>query len=96
VAESVAEAAELARSSGWSAGHWYNFACVYAVASGKDAAKREEYAARAVELLGRAVAGGYNDANHMAKDADLDPLRDRDDFKKLLADVRAKAPKPEK
>jgi tetratricopeptide (TPR) repeat protein len=96
VSEAVAEAAELTRGSGWPAGQWYNFACVYAVASGKDAAKRDEYAARAVELLRKAVAGGYNDAGHMAKDAGLAPLRDRDDFKKLLADLKAKAAKSEK
>ena len=30
---------------------------------------------------------GYQDAAHMAKDTDLDPLRSRDDFKKLLAEL---------
>src|SRR5262249_8415428 len=34
VAEAVAEVEELAKGRKWSAGQWYNFACVYAVASG--------------------------------------------------------------
>ena len=94
VAEAVAEVAELAKSDAWDAGHWYDFACVYAVASGKDAAKRDEYAARAVELLGRAVQAGYVDAAHMGQDSDLAPLRGRTDFRKLVADLAAKYPPP--
>jgi len=35
-------------------------------------------------MLHRAVQAGYNNAAHMAKDKDLDVLRDRDDFKKLM------------
>ena len=31
----------------------------------------------------------WRDAAHMAKDKDLDALRERDDFKKLLAEVEA-------
>ena len=82
----------MTKSSKWNAGQWYDFACVYALASGQDAARREEYAARAVGLLRQAIAKGYQDADHMAKDADLDPLRKREDFQKLLADLRAKSP----
>ena len=44
-----------------------------------------EFADRATELLLKGVKAGYNDAAHMAKDTDLDPLRGREDFKKLLA-----------
>lgn len=83
---------ELANSSTWAAQQWYDIACVYALASAKDTAKREQYAARAIELLRRAVAKGYQDADHLAKDTDLDPLRGREDFRKLVADVLAKAP----
>ena len=36
------------------------------------------------------MKAGYNDAANMAKDTDLDPLRGRADFKKLLASL----PKP--
>ena len=51
---------------------------------GKDGGKKDEHAKRAVELLQRAVQAGYKDAEHMKQDTDLDPLRGRDDFKKLL------------
>ena len=74
----------------WTAAAWYNFACVYAVASGRDAARQEEYAARAVDLLHRAVEAGWTNTRHMANDRALDPLRQREDFRKLLADLQAR------
>ncbi|HKI36902.1 MAG TPA: protein kinase [Gemmataceae bacterium] len=54
---------------------------------------KEKYAARAVALLRQAIAKGYKDAAHVKTDSDLDALRPRDDFKKLLADLEA-ATKP--
>src|SRR5262249_12329841 len=84
VAEAVAEVAELTKAGDWNAGHWYNFACVYAVASGKITDKKQEYANRAMELLQRGVKAGWKDAAHMQKDKDLDSLRGREDFKKLM------------
>jgi tetratricopeptide (TPR) repeat protein len=84
VAGAVAEVAALTQSSAWSAGQWYDFACVYALASGKSAAKKQEYADRAMELLRRAVQAGWRNAAHMRKDTDLDPHRGREDFKQLL------------
>ena len=51
------------------------------------AGKKQEYADRAMELLHKAVKAGYDDATHMANDADLHPLGERDDFKKLLAEL---------
>jgi hypothetical protein len=50
---------------------------------------KDKYAARSVELLRKAVAKGYKDAAQMKTDADLDALRQRDDFQKLLADLEA-------
>ncbi len=94
VAEAVAEVAELTQAGTWSAGQWYDFACVYAVASDKDASKRDEYAARAIELLRKAVEAGYTNAAHMAADADLAPLRGRADYRKLFAELEAKYPRP--
>ena len=35
------------------------------------------------------MAAGYKDAAHMKQDKDLDALRDREDFKKLLAGLQA-------
>jgi hypothetical protein len=75
VAEAVADVEELTKSSSWSADQWYDFACVYAVASGKATDKKQEYANRAMELLRQSVKAGYADAAHMANDIDLDPLR---------------------
>jgi tetratricopeptide (TPR) repeat protein len=61
----------------------------------------EQYASRAVALLSRGAQGGMfrNPANlerlrkdiDVNKDSDLAPLRDRADFKKLLADVERPA-----
>jgi serine/threonine protein kinase/tetratricopeptide (TPR) repeat protein len=92
VTQAVAEVAALTKSSHWNAEQWYDFACVYAVASPKSTDKKQEYADRAMDLLHRAVQAGYRDAAHMAKDTDLDPLRGRDDFKKLLAELANRAP----
>jgi hypothetical protein len=36
------------------------------------------------------VSKGYKDVPHMKKDTDLDPLRQRADFKKLVADLEGK------
>jgi hypothetical protein len=38
------------------------------------------------------VKAGDRNAAHMAKDTDLDPLRGREDFKKLIADLEKKSP----
>jgi hypothetical protein len=58
---------------------------------GADGARlAEEYAARAVELLRQAVAKGFKNAAHMKKDRELDALRDREDFKRLVAVLEAK------
>jgi hypothetical protein len=96
VTEAVAEVAELTKSSSsrWSASQWYGFACVYAVASAsaRSADRKKEHADRAMELLRKAVKAGYNNAAHMKKDTDLDSLRDRVDFKQLIAEVEAKLP----
>jgi serine/threonine protein kinase len=46
---------------------------------------------RAMAWLAQAVAAGYKDTAHMKKDKDLDVLRDRPDFLKLLSELEAKA-----
>jgi uncharacterized protein (TIGR02996 family) len=57
-------------------------------------AKREglfrTYADEAMDFLGQAIVEGYIDAGHMKKDTDLDPIRKREDFKKLIAELEAK------
>ena len=51
VAEAVTEVAVLKKSDKWTADEWYDFACVYSVASGMLATQKEEHADRAMELL---------------------------------------------
>ena len=87
VAKAVAAVAELQKLPDWSAGQLYDFACVYAVASGKLADQKQEYADQAMQLLNQAVKAGYKDHIHMMQDTDLHPLRDREDFKKLVAEL---------
>jgi serine/threonine-protein kinase len=72
----------------------YNAACVFALAASRSdesggSLSKEKCAERAVALLQQAVTKGYKDADHMKKDPDLKALRDRDDFKKLLAELEA-------
>ena len=55
---------------------WYNLACMKARLDRGDAA---------MVALGRALEAGFNRPELLATDEDLDPLRDRDDFKQLLA-----------
>ena len=52
----------------------------------KDAAAEAD---RAMAWLKQAVAAGFKDADLMKPDKDLDALRDREDFQKLLADLEA-------
>jgi hypothetical protein len=78
----------------------YNSACMRAVCAAvmqatdptaAGAAKAQEQADRALAWLQKAVAAGYKDLAHLKKDEDLDPLRSRDDFKKMLAALEAGA-----
>jgi tetratricopeptide (TPR) repeat protein len=48
-------------------------------------------AAKAMDLLRKAVAAGYRNLHDLRTDAGLEPLRQRDDFQQLLADLEAKA-----
>src|SRR5262249_30505182 len=83
------------------AGSLYNAACMRAVTAGvirqdsktpgADATRlAKEEADRAMAWLKQAVAAGFEDAAHMAEDQDLDPLRQRADFQKLLRELEAK------
>ena len=79
----------------------YNAACFRAVtagvqakAPGADTARlAQEDADRAMQWLHQAVQAGFKDAAHMKKDTDLDPLREREDFKKLIAELEKGAEK---
>jgi hypothetical protein len=43
-----------------------------------------------VELLHQAVTAGYQEVAHMTNHTELDPLRDREDYKKLIAELEKK------
>jgi hypothetical protein len=79
-------------------GSLYDAACAHAAAiavirAGGRSAHAAQDAAAEADLararLKQAVAAGYRNAAHMAQDKDLDALRDRADFQKLLADMPA-------
>jgi tetratricopeptide (TPR) repeat protein len=92
VAAAIEEAEELAKNA--DSGVLYNVACVYALASQPTKAnpispqQQAKYAERAIALLRQAVAKGYNNVHEMKNDDDLKSLRQRDDFQKLLRDMR--------
>ncbi len=60
--------------------------------SGVSAVDGEEAVARAMECLGGAVANGYRDANELRIEPSLGSLRNRPDFKKLMAKLEKKTP----
>jgi len=64
------------------------------ILSRKIAVKKQEYADRAMELPQKALQAGYNKAVHMEKDTDLEPRREREDFKKLIGELEIKAETP--
>jgi hypothetical protein len=101
----VVEAAEVAAPPGLPGEALYNLACVYSQASAaaqRDAKlppadrdrRAEQYAARAVELLGLAHKDSFfkpaDTVQHLKKDPDLDPLRQRADYGKLMATIEGK------
>jgi hypothetical protein len=67
--------------------------CVLSSETVKDAARREQYAARAVAMLERASAQRYfmDESNVMSlkTDPDFDPLRGREDFRRLITELEA-------
>jgi hypothetical protein len=81
----------------------YNAACMRAVTaavlrtadrSPEGGQRAEAEADQAMTWLKQAVAVGYKNAAHMKRDRDLDVLRDRADFTKLVTALQA--PPPEK
>jgi serine/threonine protein kinase/tetratricopeptide (TPR) repeat protein len=83
------------------AGSLYNAACLRAVTaavlretdkSPASARQADAEADRAMAWLAQAVAAGYKNVAHMKQDKDLDALRDRPDFAKLVAALPAWPP----
>jgi tetratricopeptide (TPR) repeat protein len=101
-AAAAAEAEELARVGYEPGDDAYNAACFVARCVRlaerdsrlREAQRRElarRYADRAMDLLRQAVQAGWKDAAHTKQDSDLDPLRNREDFRKLLGELEGKA-----
>jgi hypothetical protein len=62
--------------------------------SAESTQQANQEADRAMSWLKKAIAAGFKDAANMSHDPDLDALRDRGDFKKLLSDLKgARAPR---
>jgi hypothetical protein len=92
-------AAETLRDLGWNpAGNAYDAACGLARCiplvekdPQADAGRRKQqaqfYGDQALAMLRTAVTKGYRDVAHIKKDKDLNPLRQRDDFQKLVAEL---------
>jgi tetratricopeptide (TPR) repeat protein len=107
-ASAVLEAQDLARY-GEPLLDFYNAACYFSRSiplaerdSKLPEAKRRElarqYTNQAMNFLRKAVQAGWKDVAHMKRDPDLDPLRSRADFQRLLADLERgyKKGKPDK
>jgi hypothetical protein len=94
LAAAVATAAKMKDRASDDAGRLYGAACVYArcAAAAKsslaDASGSDKLAEEAMALLKQAVAKGYKDIDHLKNDNDLKSLREREDFKKLLKEVK--------
>jgi hypothetical protein len=54
-------------------------------------AERQSYADQAMDLLRRAVSRGYKNAKSLKEGRDFEPLRSRDDFRALVAEVEKPA-----
>jgi eukaryotic-like serine/threonine-protein kinase len=72
--------------------------CIPIVETNEPATKEERdkqaqfFGDEAMKMLSEAVAKGWNDTSHMKQDTDLDPLREREDFKELLAELEKPSP----
>jgi hypothetical protein len=54
-------------------------------------ALRGRHAEQAMAALRQAVANGFGDAGRLRQDPDLEPLRAREDFQKLVTELEEKA-----
>jgi serine/threonine protein kinase len=91
----IHEAEQLVKNA--NAGMLLNAACVFALAAARPdetagPLPKEECAKRAVALLRQAIAKDVKIAEQIERNDDLKALRDREDFKKLLAELHKKSP----
>jgi tetratricopeptide (TPR) repeat protein len=88
-ARATQAAEEWAVAKDVNAGPLYAAASIYALATAAQGPPEvaERYAVRAVELLRRAYDNGYKGKPGIKDDKNLDALRSRDDFRRLLAEL---------
>jgi tetratricopeptide (TPR) repeat protein len=98
--QGIAEAEVLFREKDLNPGNLYDLACTFSLSSA--AAERDRmltpgdrtrlqalYALRAMEFLRQAIAAGWLNPEVLKTDPDMESLKARDDFRKLLADLEA-------
>lgn len=82
-------AESLSENSPWSTEDWYDLGCVFAAASGVTNSPQTDYAERAMKMLTQAVQAGYDNADNLRTNVELDTVRARDDFKALLEQLES-------
>jgi len=90
-------ARQIAAEASVSPGRYVACADVFAVASAvvqDDPELREGYVKQAVEMLRLSAAVGFRNTMHMERDANFNPLRHRDDFKTVVAEIAKNAELP--
>jgi hypothetical protein len=65
----------------------YNAACTYSLAGEKQ---------RAIDILKLTIKAGWDDYDHLARDTDLDNIREEAQYKELVADLKQKAEERER
>jgi serine/threonine protein kinase/tetratricopeptide (TPR) repeat protein len=97
-ARAAAAAEAVAARGDLTSGHHYDLACSFAqcaAAADRDqklppaerARLKARYAEQAMDFLRRAVAEGWQNPQMLKTDGDIDPLRGRQDYRKLLAEL---------
>jgi hypothetical protein len=91
--EAAAEVERLLEKGGLSANLLYGLACVagQAAQAAPPGEARDRYADRAMEVLKRAVDAGFTDVRRLQMSSELAPLRQREAYRKLLADLQKKS-----
>ncbi|HMF17192.1 MAG TPA: serine/threonine-protein kinase [Gemmataceae bacterium] len=97
-ATGAVKTAEQLRDLGWNPPvNAFDAACTMGLCVGivykKDSKQARLYADQAMAMLREAVTRGYRDAARMKQDRFLEPLRQREDFRHLLAEVEGKTKK---
>jgi tetratricopeptide (TPR) repeat protein len=88
--EALKEADQLTRTSKPDQAVLFNGAAVYAIAVEavkSDPSRAEACAKRSIELLRQAMAAGFRDASFLKRDRDFQPIRERADFRDLVAEL---------